>query len=156
DAGGGVAQLGRAGGVEADDVAFDDVVVRAGARDPDAVAVVAGDDVAPARAGASDGVARGTVDLHAVARVAHVERTGGVGADVVAGDRVRGRPRILKEHTGKVARDDVALGGVVDPVAVRADAVARAATGEIDPGPVIAQGGRPGRVGADVIAGDDA
>ena len=75
------------GSVGADVVALDQVVVR-DVGDLDAVAVVAGNDVASPGRGAADRVVIRKADLDAVARVDNGLGAGGVGADVVALDQV--------------------------------------------------------------------
>src|SRR5262249_46400121 len=110
DAGGGVAEGGGAGGVGAYVVPFDQV---AGGRvEADAGTLVAADEVARARAGAADGVARGESHLNARPEVAQGGGPGDVGADVVAFDQVAGGAGELDANAvGVVAADDVAGAG---------------------------------------------
>src|SRR5205807_8704638 len=144
-----VAQLGRAGLVEADEVAQDQIVV---AVQLDAVGGVAGDDVAgPGRRAADDVAAGAGVDEHADVAVAHGCGTAGVGADVVAFDQVS-RRAASADHDPVllVAADDVAGRGrgaaerIIAGAARDVDAVAR-----------VRECGRAGDIRADGVAGHD-
>src|SRR5262249_44054598 len=106
----GVAQVGGAVDVGPDEVALD-LVARAGAVDPDAVAGVARDDVAGAHRGAADGVGVGAaVDADAEA-VGDGGGAGDVGADEVARhDVVVGGVAADLDAGAGVAADDVAVG----------------------------------------------
>src|SRR5262249_54327958 len=92
DAGEAVAQGGGAGGVRANAVALDQVVVAAIREDNPAPESVGRDDVAGAGRRPADGVAgRRHLEEDAETAVAQRERTGAVGADVVALHQVAGR-----------------------------------------------------------------
>src|SRR5262249_12682781 len=134
-----VGQGGLAGGGKADVVALDDGQAAA---DGEAELRVARNDVAGARRGPADAVARaGDEDA---AGVADGQRVGHVGTDPVALDRVVG-PRELDADVG-VARDEVASAGgrPADGVVVAADPDADA----------VGDGGRADRVGADAVGLD--
>jgi hypothetical protein len=118
-----------AGGVRADVVALDGVVVGAG-RELDAGAAVAGDDVAGRDGRAADEVVVGVVDEDAVAPVGERGVAGRVRADEVAGDDVAVAvldPQPVVEeavddeaaHGARPGRDDEAVG--VERVAARED-----------------------------------
>src|SRR5581483_6983466 len=116
-----------------------------------AVAAIARDDVV-----SDSGVARAAGDQDAVAGVGHRGLPYSIGADVVAPDHVGVGADVGRlDAVAAVAGDDVALGGVVDAVGVRADAVAARAAAQEDAVLAVGQGGGPGGVGADVVAGDD-
>src|SRR5262249_21937089 len=108
----------------------------------DAVAGVGGDDVAGPGPAAADRVV-GAVGDYPVPAVAEGRRRGEVRPDRVALDHVAAGDQV---HAGAaVARDDVAgpRGGAADGVAVGEDDDAVAS---------VAQGRRPGGVGADEVA----
>jgi hypothetical protein len=87
--------------------------------------------VAHVRAVDADAVEAGAEDVHAGATVAPGDRAAHVGADEVAGHHVPVGPGVGDDHADAgVAGDEVALEGVIDAVAVGADAVAR--RGEVD------------------------
>ncbi len=81
-----IADVQRAGVIRAYIVALHDIVVAA--VDLDAVAAVAGDDVARTDTRTADDVAAAAIDVDAFLVVAAVERAPGVGADVIAQDLV--------------------------------------------------------------------
>src|SRR5262249_30184798 len=82
-----VAHRNSAGNVDADQVSLHHVPVRA-AEEGDAVAGVAGDDIAGAGLRPADRVLRGHEGCDAVESIAHVDCAGNVRADVVPLDRV--------------------------------------------------------------------
>jgi hypothetical protein len=146
DAAEAVAQREGAARVGADVVALDQGAGHV-VGDLDAVAVVAGDDVALGRRDPADTVVAAAEYVHAVGRVAPVQGAGGVGADVVADDDVVGAPQA---DTGvDVVRQHVARrrGGAADEVAGRGDVDAE----------VVHDRHRGGAVGvqADHVAGDE-
>src|SRR5262249_2456184 len=109
--------------VGGDVVVQDDIEGGARIGDRQAVTGVATDDVACRRRIAADDVGGGgDVDNHAVPPVGHGAGAGGIGPDVVAGDRIAGAGEI--HAIDGVAGDDVAFLGVGDAVGVGADAVA--------------------------------
>src|SRR5262249_54025510 len=141
DAAADVAQGAAPADVGADAVAGDDVVAGACPGDRDAHEV-AGDEVAlggvavAVAVGADEVTAGPAVDGDPGAglrggAVGYGERAAGVGADEVAGDDVAHRAgRGDADAVGGVARDEVALAGVIDAVTVGADGVARRASDE--------------------------
>ena len=82
--------------------------------------------LAAAQRRAADGVVRGILDEDAAEEVAQRMHSGGVGADIVALDRVAGRPLAGdRDAVGEVARDDVARGEVVPPMVLPVAALPR-------------------------------
>src|SRR5262249_15226570 len=117
--------------------------VKAGAAVPEhnAVALVAGNDVARPEFGAADEVAVGPQGHRHAVGVAQGGGAGGVEADGVAQHRVPHRARVRERDTlAPVAGDQVAGDGVEAGAQVEPDALA------------VAQGGVAGGVGADVVA----
>src|SRR5262249_20943978 len=115
----------------------------------DAIASVAGNDVARACQGAADGVAGARIENpHAGETIAECRSgTAGAHADIVPLDRV-GRRAVVDLYAGShIARDDVSCGrcGAADEVAAR---VIEEYT------PEVADARGAGGVGADVISGD--
>src|SRR5262249_28793521 len=136
----------------ADEVAGDDVVAGAGLVEADPEGAVTGDDVALDRVGDTVGVTADQVGLgaagnaNAAVGVGQGGGAGGIGADQVAGDDVANRTGLVDEHAGGIAGDEVALGGVIDPIPVGADDVV---VGTLDERHADLVGPRPRAVGAE-------
>src|SRR5262249_33437466 len=145
---GAVAPVEVATGVQADEVAADLVAGRRVAGDEDADGGVGGDDVAGRGRRAADHVVRPVRDHDAAAEVPQRRDAVGAEADEVAGQHVAAA--LHHDAVAVVARDDVALGGVGEPVGVGADAVAGArAAADPDAALAVAPVDQAGRVGAD-------
>src|SRR5581483_11643013 len=148
-----VLERARAGGVRADQVARHDVPGRAAARDADAEALVAGDDVPRAGAAAPDRVLR-RLPVDADAGRAPVRERGGAGgvrADVVALHEVPRRAGARDPDTAaRVPRAQVARAG-----ARAADGVRRRAAEDRDARRRVRDDGVPGRVRPDVVPLDE-
>src|SRR5262249_36114622 len=120
--------------------------------DVEAVAGVAGDDVAEPGVGPADGVAVGPVDEAHADAVVQLSLAAGVGADEVTSHGVVARVQAVDRDAGLiVARNDVTLAGAV--AALGADAVALAAD-HGDAAAAVGQGGSASGVGADVVSAD--
>ena len=162
----------QAGDVGADDVALDDVVVRVGVGDVDAVALVAQDDVAGGGRRPADGVeGRPAVDDDAaaaaavlavaqqVARVVHDGRAGVVRPDDRAADHVLGGAHAREDDAVVgVGRDDVVgedvAGGRAAVLALDRHAIGAVAL--VDGVPIRIGAGRVGvGVDADLVVVED-
>ena len=146
-----VAQRLRSAGVRTDVVPGDDDARGPGSQH-NAVLLACADHVAFGYVG--DAVAIGAdADVHAVnyqdsvSAVAQSGRARNVRADIVAGDDHAADPRTFEEYAfERIAADYVSLFHVADAVAVRADAMVRAADVHA---PSVAEGLVSARVGAD-------
>ena len=162
----GVGDRGRAGGVRADPVALDDVVVGRSAGSPARVVVavqvdagsgIAGDEVALAGAASPDGVAARVLEDDATDLDAQPDRPRHVRADVVAPDPDRlgaGRRVVVVDVDAvqAVGGDHVAGGRAC---CRRSCSARRSSWVMKTPDPVdVARSLRPAHVGAEVVAGD--
>ena len=140
--------------VGADQVALDRVVVGGPAVEPDADASAAADQVAGPGGGSADGVVGSTDEADVVAEVAESGGSGGVGAEVVAFDRVL--IRAVEQDAAAVVGVGRAVGG--DHVAGQggrsADHVARRTPDGIDSATTVARGLGPRGVDTDIVARD--
>ena len=137
--------------IGADQIAFDEVAVgieAAIAIQPDAELAVAGDDVPRADYGAADDVSRPPGDLDSFIGIGQRGSPGGVRANIVSLDLIVVAAGD-ENAVGGIARNDVPVGGRGS-----ADGVARSTAIDLHTLTVIAQRGRPCRIRAEIVAGN--
>jgi len=141
----------RTAGVNTDIVAGNGVAYSSAAADTDTIPPIARDDVAFAVYITADGVVLSVIeDFDSILRIAQVDHSAGVNADIVAGDGIAHRAIAVNTDTiPSIARDNVPL-----PGCVATDSVVLCAIGDYDPILIVAQNCRTYGVGTDVIAGD--